>query len=148
MSPAAPRSLRLLACTALAAAFLSCSSSSTPSLVALERQRVLELSRRAAGDPPAQDAPLAVRWNPAPCDCPPFEVQVDGEWLRAEVKPTTPEAEAVLAPYVAHPEAPAWQWSAAGRVKPDKAVKSGMGQAALSVEVRWLGQGEAPALVP
>jgi len=125
---------------------VACGSADAPSLVSVERQRVIELSKRVSGEPPAVDGPLAVRWNPAPCDCPRFEVQLDGEWLRAEVKATTPEAEVVLAPYEANPAAPLWQWSAAGRVKPGKASSCGRGQSAVAVEVRWLGQGEPPPL--
>lgn len=130
---------------AVTACLLCCGSTDTPSLVALERQRVQELSTRANDDPEAVEGPLRVRWNPAPCECPAFEVLVDGEWVRAEVKASTPDAEAVLAPYEAHPDAPLWEWAARGRVKPGKAVSSGLGQSALAVEVRWLGQDASAA---
>jgi len=138
------------ACLLAATAFvLSCGSADTPSLVALERQRVLELSNRANDDPAAVEGPLRVRWNPAPCECPAYEVLVDGEWVRAEVKASSAEAEAVLAPYEAQPDAPLWEWAARGRVKPGKAVSAGKGQAALVVEVGWLGPGEgAPSVRP
>lgn len=33
----------------------------------------------------ARKAPLVLRWNPAPCDCPPFEAQLAGGWIRAEL---------------------------------------------------------------
>jgi hypothetical protein len=139
--------LKPVACSLAAAACLfSCGSADTPSLVSLERQRVLSLVSRAVGEPPAADVPLRVRWNPAPCDCAAFETLVDGEWLRAEVNGTTPEADAVLAPYEATPDAPPWEWSAAGRIKPGKVVSCGKGQSALVVEVRWLGQGDPPPL--
>jgi hypothetical protein len=137
--------LKPVACSLVIAAWVvSCGSTAPPSLVSLERQRVLSLVDRAVGEPPASDVPLRVRWNPAPCDCPPFETLVDGEWLRAEVRGTTPEAEAVLGPYEATPAAPPWEWSAAGRLKPGKVVSCGKGQSALVVEVRWLGQGDPP----
>ncbi len=31
------------------------------------------------------DAPLSLRYNPAPCDCPAFEMPLDGAWLRVEL---------------------------------------------------------------
>jgi hypothetical protein len=34
----------------------------------------------------ARKAPLVLRWNPAPCDCPPFEAQLSGGWIRAELR--------------------------------------------------------------
>lgn len=33
----------------------------------------------------ARGQPLVLRWNPAPCPCPPFELLVGGRWLRAEL---------------------------------------------------------------
>jgi hypothetical protein len=30
-------------------------------------------------------APLDLRFNPAPCNCPPFELRLDDRWLRAEL---------------------------------------------------------------
>ncbi len=29
--------------------------------------------------------PLVLRYNPAPCACPPAEIRLDGQWLRAEL---------------------------------------------------------------
>lgn len=34
----------------------------------------------------ARKAPLVLRWNPAPCDCPPFEAQLSGGWIRADLR--------------------------------------------------------------
>ena len=34
----------------------------------------------------ARKAPLELRWNPAPCVCPPFEVRLGSSWVRAELQ--------------------------------------------------------------
>jgi len=38
----------------------------------------------------AQDTQYVVRWNPAPCECPPFEVLLDNVWYRVFLEPQQP----------------------------------------------------------
>lgn len=63
-----------------AGALLSCSAAGGPAShpnpvkAALEAQ--LDIARKA---------PLVARWNPAPCACPAFEVQLGQQWVRAEM---------------------------------------------------------------
>lgn len=55
---------------------------------------------RQAAEVTAQQAALVVRYNPAQCACPPFELQVGPRWVRVELEgekdPATP-ASALLA---------------------------------------------------
>lgn len=39
----------------------------------------------------ARKAPLELRWNPAPCACPSFEVRLASGWLRAELQASETE---------------------------------------------------------
>ncbi len=39
----------------------------------------------------ARKGPLDLRWNPAPCACPPFEVRTAEGWLRAELQASETE---------------------------------------------------------
>ena len=57
----------------------------------------------------APDDTFVIRLNPAPCDVPPFEVLLDGAWLRVFLEPTDPEgpAEAARAALEAVSQAPA-----------------------------------------
>jgi len=124
-----------------------CGSASAPSLAEQERVRLAELSVRAA--PPADapspvETPLRLRWNPAPCTCPGWEVLADGEWLRAEVTASGDAAEAVLDAYEDAQDKAVREWAAVGRVRAGKTQSCGAGQSALVVEARWIGQGEPP----
>lgn len=39
----------------------------------------------------ASEESFVVRLNPAPCDCPAFEVQLDGAWYRMFLEPADPD---------------------------------------------------------
>src|SRR5437763_561899 len=45
----------------------------------------------------ADDASFTIRLNPAPCDCPPAELLLDGAWYRVFLEPTDPEGPAEAA---------------------------------------------------
>lgn len=69
-----------LALLMAAASVASCSQApAQPQLLSVRQQleQQVDLARKA---------PLVLRWNPAPCDCPPFEAQLSGGWIRADLR--------------------------------------------------------------
>jgi hypothetical protein len=107
-----------------------------------ERDRLKALSTPAVieGEEPAsapEPLTLSLRRNPAACECSPFEVLLDNEWLRVEVDPADDEAEAALGLDLdpsAH-ETSLKRWSVTGHVLPGKVEKQAGGQYAVRVEV-------------
>lgn len=69
----------------LLAQLLACSGAETRPVALTVRQQLeqqVDLARKA---------PLDLRWNPAPCACPPFEVRLGSGWLRAELQASETE---------------------------------------------------------
>jgi len=78
---------------AIAAVLIGCSGATVvpPSEVAEDRLEAVALAH-------AEDTVFKARYNPAHCDVPPFEVNLDGVWYRVFVEPDDPdEGPAVLA---------------------------------------------------
>jgi hypothetical protein len=63
--------------------FLLSSCATTSLSYDLARTRMATL-----GEAHAQDSEFEIRLNPAPCDCPPVEVRLDGAWHRVFLEPT------------------------------------------------------------
>lgn len=55
-----------------------------------------------------------VRYNPAACDCPPFELQLDGAWHRVAFAGVGPDDPAVVALDEARRDAPEGVWEVQG----------------------------------
>lgn len=70
----------------------ACAAPQTPQ-APLQPERLAWQSRLAALDP---TAPLVLRYNPADCNCPVFELAVGDRWLRADVA-----ADEALQPWLA-----------------------------------------------
>ncbi len=127
---------------------VACGSAGPPSLRSLEAER---LERLTSAPPEAASQPLVekrhrIRWNPAPCECPPWEIFLDQEWLRVELKVSGDEAEAVVDAYEAEPASAAQEWSARGVVRASTAVSVGAGHSAVVAELSWIGEGEPPVV--
>lgn len=43
-----------------------------------------------------QSGPVTVRYNPVACECPPYEVWVDGRWIRLQLAIPTPAEDPAL----------------------------------------------------
>jgi hypothetical protein len=71
------------------AALVAMACSATPVQQANPLRRELEQALAIA-----TKQPLEVRWNPAPCPCPPFELRLGERWLRAELTAATVDPEA------------------------------------------------------
>lgn len=73
--------IALAAAAVLASAFAACASRPLgPADHARERLEALAEQNRDARS-------FRVRWNPAPCDCPPFEVLLGDAWRRVFLEP-------------------------------------------------------------
>lgn len=121
---------------------VACGGTQVPSMAQKERARLKALSAPAVveGEEPASEVPprtLALRRNPAPCECPPFEVLLDNEWLRVEIDAASDEVEAALGLDLdaAARETSLKRWSITGHVAPEKVGKHAGGQSAVRVEV-------------
>lgn len=69
-----------VAVIAAALCCISCGASSgqlQPQTIKQQLEAQVDLARKA---------PPVLRWNPAPCDCPPFELQLASGWIRAELR--------------------------------------------------------------
>lgn len=77
---AVPRAAWALALLGSAAIGVACS----PATGQLEAPSVRQQLEQQVDH--ARKAPLVLRWNPAPCDCPPFEAQLASGWIRAELR--------------------------------------------------------------
>ncbi len=80
----------LLAALCLAA----CRSGATPHDLATQRVHQ-GLTRGYDASNAVGPATLQVRYNPAPCECPPYEVFAYGGWTRTFVEPATAELDAL-----------------------------------------------------
>lgn len=76
----------------LLAVLAACAAPQTP-LAPLQPERQAWQARLSALDP---TAPLVLRYNPADCNCPAFELALGEHWLRAEVA-----ADETLQPWLA-----------------------------------------------
>ena len=75
--------------TTIALAALTACGAAQPSPAALAVVRLEALAKLHADEPE-----FKVRLNPAPCDCPPFEVELDGAWHRTYLEPKDPSGPA------------------------------------------------------
>ncbi len=80
VSPAAPRARLVLALISSAAVGAACGPATGQVQAPSARQQLEQQVDHA------RKAPLVLRWNPAPCDCPPFEAQLASGWIRAELR--------------------------------------------------------------
>lgn len=76
-----PRPRRLVGVALIAGLLGGCGTA--PRVAAPANPRRARLEAALAALP--TDAPIALRYNPAPCDCPAFELPIDGGWLRVEL---------------------------------------------------------------
>lgn len=93
----------------------------------------------AAVDAHDSSVPLSLRYNPAPCACPAFEVKLAGRWVRANWPGVRTAPWAVLAKRLAATSAP--QWPIALRVlgRIDREVRrTSAGAYAVTIEVTEL----------
>lgn len=58
-----------------------------------------------------------VRYNPAACDCPPYELQLDGSWHRVAFAGVGPDDPAVIALDEARRDAPGAVWQVQGALQ-------------------------------
>jgi hypothetical protein len=80
------------ACLLLAGTLAACSGSGRVRPDRLASDRLEALARGHADDPA-----YVVRLNPPPCDCPPFELKLDGRFYRVFLEPATPDGPAAEA---------------------------------------------------
>jgi hypothetical protein len=127
-----------------------CGSSQRQSMAEREKERLRALSSAGleAGGAPREEA-WRVRWNPvAACESSPFEVLVDGEWLRADLKPAEATSEALLASFEGRTSGTVEALWARGHLRPGKVVSYAFEQPGVVLEVTWLGREEPPASAP
>lgn len=96
------------------------------------------------------DAPLALRYNPAPCDCPAFELQVGSAWLRADLIASGSSVRlAELIAWLA--QQPASRWPIAVQLRGNverELLRTPQGAYAVRVEVGALITPQPPAPAP
>lgn len=128
----------------------SCGSAGPASLRQLEADRLERLTeaRPEAAGLPVVEREHRIRWNPAACECPPWEIFLDQEWLRLNVKATGDRAEAVIEAYEAEPTSEPKEWRARGVVRAGTAVSAGPGQSAVVADLSWIGEGTPPVIPP
>ena len=81
-------------------------------------------------------APLELRYNPAPCDCPPFELHAGRRWVRAELGAAEPDKLARWIAWLAQTPLDALPVAVQVRGKPDRdVVRTAQGSYAVRLEV-------------
>ena len=128
------RPVRWLTVLCLCAATACGSAAPAPARAHHARDRIL-----AAVDTLDSAAPLRLRYNPAPCACPAFEVHLGGRWVRASWPAVRHPPWTELAERLAATSAPQWPvlLRVVGRI--DREVhRTRAGGYAVSIEVAEL----------
>ncbi|MCB9738049.1 MAG: hypothetical protein H6747_02200 [Deltaproteobacteria bacterium] len=140
------RAARTFVAVGLLTLLLGCSAPRAPSS---PKYAVKDGLEAALAQLPA-DAPLTLRYNPAPCDCPAFELQLGTGWLRAElVAASTAVRLAELVAWLA--QQPAAQWPIAVKVRGSaerELLRTTQGIYAVRVEVAAVITPQPPAPAP
>jgi hypothetical protein len=105
-------------------------------------ERVLERIKTAQSEPA-----FAVRHNPTPCGCPPYEVALGDVWHRAAFVGSDPEDEAIMALEAAVKEASGRDRAEVWLVQADleeRLTTCGRGTLVVGVGLRAFGAGEEP----